>query len=109
MQVIIDDRSSYRCDHWTKFAKKVRQHLEAKSLSVSATLYFAVPAGTGYPNLPVDGWLHIFFGNNRREIPGAVEEKEGGQLAQVLVGQMYLRVGDIPQCPDDDDSRNRES
>jgi hypothetical protein len=94
----VDPNSSYRCDHWKAFAKRIQEWILGQEIILLPTvLHFCIKD----KEIPADPKLHILLGQNHWEIPEAVTDEEGGQKAQYLPGQLYIRVYNLPSCPGD--------
>lgn len=102
MEIKVDDRSKYRCDHWQGFAARVLEHLAAKNYLPETIAHFAITDKA----VPDDGKMHILLGTDRWEIPGAIDDQEDNQRAQALIGKKYLRVWGIPECPGEREVEN---
>ncbi len=98
----IDDRSEYRCDHWVRLAEQMKSHLLAKNLPPIKLSFFTKED----EKVVLGEKTRILFGMKPWEVSGAIEDQEGYQRAQALVGKNYLRIWGIPECPDQREIEN---
>lgn len=101
--VSIAEDSRFKCEHWKSFARSTQKWVEEAKLPLDVVLYFLVEAKKGSSDSlkrpQGDGKLHLFFGKEDWEVPGAQEDAEGHQKAQHLAGLGYIRIYNLPDCP----------
>jgi hypothetical protein len=106
--ITVDSNSQWRsgCSHWQGFSSHLQEWLTGRQAQLPETvLHFR----TTDKAVPSDGKLHLLFGQTCWEVTGAFEDQEGYQRAQALVGNMYLRIWGLPDCPDDGDRRESDA
>lgn len=100
-EVIVDDCSKYRCDHWKSFAQNIQTWIQEQKFSANTRLVFLGESAYS-PEIKkqAEELLIIIQLGERIMPPELLERKEKNILAVCKPGSFLIRIDGLPDCPE---------
>lgn len=101
-EVVVDPGSTFKCDHWISFHKRIKEWLE-QNIPITTEFYICSKGGEPQPSsIPLS--FKLSLGTKEFEILDSekkivIKDNINGFSVQCYKGKNIISIGLLPQCP----------